>query len=85
MLGVAGGNFVLVLGGQCVAHQISDSVLNAILNATNGAPQKSMDKANSATLHLRDKDQWTGITAASQEGQEMPRKFRRNYRNLLNI
>jgi len=84
MLGVANGHFVLLLGCQCVAHQISDSVFNAILSVTNGAPQTSLDKANRATLQLRSKDQWTGVMTAPQKGQEVTRKFRRNYRNLLN-
>jgi len=84
MLGVADGHFVLVLGCQWVADQISDSVFNAILNVTNGAPQTSLDKANRATLQLRSKDQWTGVITAPQKDQEVTRKFRRNYRNLLN-
>ena len=84
MLGVADGHFVLVLGCQRVAHQISDSVFNAIPSVTNGAPQTSLDKANRATLQLRSKDQWTGVMTAPQKGQEVTRKFGRNYRNLLN-
>src|SRR5260370_37309893 len=84
MLGVADGHFVLDFGCQCVAHQISDSVFNAILSFTNGAPQTGLDKANRAALQLRSKHQWTGVMTAPQKGQEVTRKFSRNYRNLLN-
>jgi len=62
---------VFVLGGQCVRHQASDTILNAIFDRTLAAPQACFDNANRTVAHIGGDEQRAGIPGARQQVQEI--------------